>query len=157
MTDVATIERSIVIDAPAASIAPHITDLHRWQDWSPWEGQDPALERTYTGEPGTVGSTYAWKGNRRAGAGSMEVSRITPTEIGIDLAFTAPFKSTSKVAYRLTETGATTEVVWSMTTPQNLMAKVMGFFINMDKMLGRDFEKGLAQLKTVVESEHHTD
>jgi hypothetical protein len=96
MTDVATIERSIVIDAPAAAI-------------------------------------------------------------GIDLAFTAPFRSTSTVAYRLTETGATTEVVWSMTTPQNLMAKVMGIFVNMDKMLGRDFEKGLAQLKAVVESEHHTD
>lgn len=151
MADITPIERSIVIDAPAAEITPFIADLRRWVDWSPWEGQDPAMERTYTGTPGTVGSAYAWKGNRKAGAGTMSITRLAPTEIDVDLHFTAPFTSSSKVEYRLSETGDSTTLSWSMTRPQNLMARVMGVFVNMDKLLGADFEKGLARLKAVVE------
>jgi len=152
MTDTRTIERSIVIDAPAAEIAPYLSDLTRWVAWSPWEGQDPDMKRTYTGTPGTVGSTYAWSGNRKAGAGTMAVTRIAPTEIDLDLAFTAPFKSSSKVEYRLFETGAATKLVWTMESPQNLMAKIMRVVINMDKLIGADFDKGLAKLKAAVES-----
>jgi len=152
MTDTTTIERSIVIDAPAADITPYLSDLRRWVDWSPWEGQDPAMNRTYTGTQGTVGSGYAWKGNRKAGAGNMTITRIAPAEIDIDLNFTAPFTSSSKVEYRLSETGPATKLVWSMESPQNLMAKVMRIFVNMDKMIGGDFDKGLAKLKAAVES-----
>lgn len=149
-----TIERSIVITAPAGRITPLLSDLHRWVEWSPWEGQDPNLQRTYGGEPGAVGSTYAWKGNRKAGAGDMTVTRIAPDAVDVDLRFTAPFRSTSVAAFRLAEDdqgSAATRVVWTMTSPQNLMAKVMGTFIDMDKLIGGDFEKGLAKLKTAVE------
>lgn len=153
MTDSTTIERSIIIDAPASEITPFVADLHRWTVWSPWEGQDPDLKRVYTGTPGSVGSTYAWNGNRKAGAGTMAVSRVTPTEVDVDLAFTAPFKSTSSVEFRLVESAATTKVVWTMTSPQNFMARVMRIFINMDKLIGADFEKGLGRLKSAVEAE----
>lgn len=146
-----TIERETVITARPAEITPHLADLHRWVDWSPWEGRDPALQRTYGGAPGTVGSTYAWKGNRKAGAGSMAITRIEPHEVDVDLQFTAPFRSSSTVAFRLDEVAGGTRVVWSMTSPQNLMSRVMGVFVNMDKFLGGDFEKGLAKLKAVVE------
>ncbi|MCU1529465.1 MAG: hypothetical protein JWP75_3228 [Frondihabitans sp.] len=145
------IERSIVIDAPAAEVTPYLADLRRWVDWSPWEGQDPDLKRTYTGTDGSIGSTYAWKGNRKAGAGSMAVTGIAPTEIDIDLTFTAPFKSSSKVEFHLFETENSTKLVWTMQSPQNLMARVMRIVINMDKMIGGDFEKGLAKLKAAVE------
>lgn len=146
-----TIERETVITARAAEITPYLADLHRWVEWSPWEGRDPALQRTYTGEPGTVGSTYTWKGNRKAGAGSMVVTRIDATEVDVDLRFTAPFRSSSAVVFRLDELEGGTRVVWSMTSPQNLMSRVMGVFVNMDEFLGGDFEKGLAKLKAVVE------
>jgi hypothetical protein len=152
MTESTTIVRSITIDALPHEIAPHIADLHRWVDWSPWEGQDPELKRTYTGTPGSVGSTYEWNGNRKAGAGTMTITRALPTEVDVDLRFTAPFKSTSTVDFRLVETGSSTQVVWTMTSPQNLMARVMRIFINMEKLIGTDFEKGLTKLKTVVES-----
>ena len=152
-----TIERETVITARAADITPYLADLHRWVEWSPWEGQDPALQRTYTGQPGTVGSTYAWKGNRKAGAGSMAITRVDATEVDVDLQFTAPFKSSSAVAFRMSDVSdaghavAATRLVWSMTSPQNLMSRVMGVFVNMDKFLGGDFEKGLAKLKAAVE------
>ncbi|MCS5731543.1 SRPBCC family protein [Herbiconiux moechotypicola] len=119
---------------------------------SPWEGQDPNLKRAYTGTPGEVGSTYAWNGNRKAGAGTMVVTRVDPAEIGIDLAFTAPFKSTSTVTFRFVDEDAATRVVWSMQSPENVMAKIMRVFINMDKLIGADFDKGLTQLKAEVES-----
>jgi hypothetical protein len=110
------------------------------------------MKRAYTGTPGTVGSTYAWNGNRKAGAGTMTVTRVAPTEVDIDLNFTAPFASSSTVEFRLLETGSSTKFVWTMTRPLNLMARVMGVFINMDKMIGSDFEKGLAKLKATVEA-----
>ncbi|WP_144710642.1 SRPBCC family protein [Curtobacterium pusillum] len=154
-----TIERSIVVAAPAAAILPHLADLHRWTEWSPWEGQDPDLHREYGGEPGTVGSTYAWKGNRKAGAGDMRVTGIAPHRVDIDLRFTAPFRSSSTCVFRLDETGAGTgagtdagtRVVWMMTSPRTTMSRIVGTFINMDKLIGGDFDKGLAQLKAVVE------
>lgn len=146
-----TIERSILIAAPADAITPYLANLHRWVEWSPWEGQDPALHRTYGGEPGSVGSTYAWKGNRKAGAGDMTVTRITPAEVDLDLRFTAPFRSTSACTFRLTDDAGRTRVLWSMTSPQNLASRVMGVFINMDKLIGGDFDKGLAKLKAAVE------
>ena len=152
MTESTTIVRSITIAARSEQIQPYIADLHKWASWSPWEGQDPQLKRTYTGIPGSVGSTYEWNGNRKAGAGTMIVTRALPAEVDVDLRFTAPFKSTSSVDFRLHETGSTTQVIWTMTSPQNLMAKVMRIFINMEKLIGTDFEKGLAKLKAVVEN-----
>jgi hypothetical protein len=157
MATPSTIQRETVIAARPSEIVPYLADLHRWVEWSPWEGQDPNLQREYGGTPGTVGSTYAWKGNRKAGAGSMAITKVAPTEVDVDLQFTAPFKSSSAVVFRMTdsndadEAGTATRIVWSMTSPQNLMSRVMGVFVNMDKFLGGDFEKGLAKLKAAVE------
>ena len=155
MAATTTIERETVIAAPASAILPHLADLHRWVDWSPWEGQDPDLQRTYGGEPGTVGSTYAWKGNRKAGAGDMRVDRIAPHEVDIALRFTSPFKSTSRSAFRLDETPGVTRLVWTMTSPVTVMTRVVGVFMNMDKLIGGDFERGLANLKRTVEASAH--
>lgn len=151
MAETSTITRETVIAARPAEIAPYLADFHRWVQWSPWEGQDPALQRTYSGTPGAVGSSYAWKGNRKAGAGTMELTRTAPTEIDVDLRFTAPFRSTSAAAFRLHEVDGGTRVVWTMTSPTNLMSRVMGVFIDMDKLLGGDFDRGLAKLKAAVE------
>lgn len=154
MTDYTTIERSIVILAPADAILPHLNDFEKWPAWSPWEGQDDALKRTYTGTQGRTGAGYAWEGNRKAGAGTMVLTSTTPASAAVDLEFTRPFKSTSEVTFTLHETpGAApaTKVVWSMRSPKTTTSKIMGLVINMDKMLGGDFEKGLAALKSTVE------
>jgi hypothetical protein len=152
MPSTTRIERSIVIAAPIAEILPHLTDFHRWIAWSPWEGQDPELHRTYSGTPGSVGAAYAWKGNRKAGAGTMTLTRIEPARVDVDLRFTAPFRSTSTVVFDLTEADGRTEIVWRMESPRTLSSRIMGAVVNIDKLVGGDFEKGLAKLRDVVES-----
>lgn len=151
MPATSVIERETVIAAPPAAIVPLVADLHRWVEWSPWEGQDPDLHRTYTGTPGTVGATYAWKGNRRAGAGTMTVTRIESLVVEVDLRFTAPFRSSSTAEFRLHEGGGRTRVVWTMTSPQTAVSRIMRTVLKLDDLIGRDFEKGLSQLRTVAE------
>ncbi|MDH6236352.1 SRPBCC family protein [Cryobacterium sp. CG_9.6] len=152
MTEYTTIERSIVIRASADSIQPHVSDFNQWVAWSPWEGMDPDLTRTYSGVPGTVGATYKWDGNRKAGAGTMTATAIAPTSVDVDLAFTRPFKSTSAVHFDLTERNGQTTIVWTMLSPKTLTSRAFGLLMNMEKMIGSDLEKGLASLKKVVES-----
>ncbi|WP_022905990.1 MULTISPECIES: SRPBCC family protein [unclassified Curtobacterium] len=151
MAATTTIERDVVIAAPASTILPHLVDLHRWVDWSPWEGRDPELHREYGGTLGAVGSTYAWKGNRKAGSGDMVVRRVTADEVEIGLRFTAPFASSSTTAFRLDEVPGGTRVVWTMTSPVTVMSRIVNLVMNMERFIGGDFEKGLAQLKVVVE------
>ncbi|ARC56686.1 hypothetical protein AS850_06310 [Frondihabitans sp. 762G35] len=151
MTEFSTVERSTVIAAPAASILPHLTDFSKWTAWSPWEGQDPEMKRSYAGTPGATGSTYAWNGNRKAGAGTMAVTHVDPHALDVDLHFTRPFKSTSAIRFDLEEADGSTTVVWSMRSPKTVQSRVMGVFLNMDTLIGTDFEKGLAKFKTVVE------
>ena len=140
--------RTIVIDAPPAAIRPLITDFKEWVKWSPWEGLDPDLERTYTGEG--VGARYAWSGNNKAGQGSMTMTAIAPEQIDIDLVFEKPFKASNKIVFVLKPQGEQTEVEWSMTGERNLLFAVMGklFF---DNAIRKDFDKGLAALKAAVE------
>ncbi|RKR74396.1 SRPBCC family protein [Frondihabitans australicus] len=152
MTEFSTIERRTVIDAPASAILPHIDDFTKWVAWSPWEGSDDDLKRTYGGTQGSVGATYAWDGNRKAGAGTMEVTARSSTGVDIALAFTRPWKSQSTALFRLDEQGGATTVTWTMRSPKNFQSRVMGIFMNMDKLVGGDFEKGLAKLKGVVEA-----
>ena len=147
------ITRSIEIAAPVGRILPLITDLRAWQGWSPWEGLDPNLERTYGGPDHGVGQTYAWKGNSQAGSGRMEILEVSDRHVGIDLLFSAPMRAHNRIVFTLTPSpgGATTGVEWAMTGPQNLVMRLMSAFWKMEKMVGPDLEKGLARLKATAE------
>ncbi len=141
--------RSIVIDTPPSAITPLLTDFKAWTQWSPWEGLDPDLKRTYTGAG--EGAHYAWSGNSKAGQGSMTMTAITPEQVDVDLVFEKPFKASNKVVFELRPSGERTEVVWSMSGERGVVFALMGklFF---DKAIQKDFDKGLASLKAAAES-----
>jgi uncharacterized protein YndB with AHSA1/START domain len=146
------VERSGVMKAPPERVFALIQDFHKWTSWSPWEDLDPNLKRTYGGAESGKGATYAWEGNAKAGQGSMEILEATaPSRVRIKLDFIKPFPAQNEVDFAITGEGGGTRVVWSMTGPQNFMMKVMGIFMSMDSMVGKDFEKGLTQLKAAVE------
>lgn len=150
-----TIERSITIAAAAEAIFPLIVDFHEWKLWSPWEGLDPSLERTYGGPAGAVGGSYAWKGNRKAGQGSMIVTEVVaPQSVSMKLDFLKPFKASNRAVFTLEEApaGAGTVVNWTMSGENAGLAKIFAKVVPTDKLVGRDFEKGLASLKLVVEN-----
>lgn len=148
-----TIERSTFIDAPQQQIYDQIADFNRWVDWSPWEGLDPAMDRTYSGSASGVGAIYTWSGKRKAGQGRMQVlDADSPSRVLIDLVFQKPWKSHSVTEFTISSRGAGSEVTWSMTGPNTFMTKVMGLFKSMDSLVGPDFEKGLAKLKSHVET-----
>lgn len=146
------ISRSTSIDADPALVHRLVNDFHEWPQWSPWEGLDPEMERRHTGAAAGVGAHYAWSGNRRAGAGSMEITRSGPERIDIALAFDRPFKSTSDIAFQVVPTNGGTEVTWEMSGRQRGLAALFGRIVSMDRLVGKDFERGLAQLKSVAEA-----
>lgn len=152
MTEYSVIERAVTVAAPAEVIASYVVDFRRWVDWSPWEGLDPDLQRTYSGPAQGLGATYAWSGNRRAGAGRMEITGVAPDRIDVDLRFLKPFRSSSTVRFELTGAGDQTRVQWQLRSPRTVVSRVMGVVWNMDRAIGADLEKGLAQLKDRVES-----
>ncbi|WP_238443581.1 SRPBCC family protein [Salsipaludibacter albus] len=146
-SDTYTVSRSARIDAPRAVVHDLLVDFHAWTRWSPWEDVDPEMERTYAGSDRGVGARYAWRGNRRAGAGSMEITRVTDDLVGVDLLFTKPFKARNELEFRLDDAdGTTTDVTWTMTGRRTLMTRVMGLVRSMDDLVGPDFERGLVQL-----------
>ena len=146
------VERSAVIDAPPAQVLPHLADFHKWRAWSPWEELDPNLKRTFSGAESGKGAVYEWEGNKKAGSGRMEITDVTPNRVVIQLDFLTPFEAHNVTEIDLKErTPGVTEVVWAMHGPQPFMFKMMKVFMNMDEMVGKDFTKGLAQLKAVVE------
>ncbi|MCC6937197.1 MAG: SRPBCC family protein [Flavobacteriales bacterium] len=144
-------ERSIVINASPDRILPHITDFHKWNGWSPWDKKDPNMQREYTGAASGKGAKYAWNGNGKVGEGSMEVVEVSASAVRIDMHFIKPFKTDCDVWFRCVPEGTGTKVNWSMDSPDLFMGKVMGLFINMDKMIGKDFESGLIELKKQAE------
>jgi hypothetical protein len=146
------IARSTTIRAATTRVHALVNDFHEWPAWSPWEDVDPALQRTYSGPDSGVGAHYAWSGNRRAGSGSMEITSSTPDEIDLRLSFLKPWKATNDVTFTLVPAGDGTEVTWRMTGEQKGAAAVFGKVFNMDRLLGKDFEKGLARLKAAAES-----
>lgn len=153
MASTYTVQRETTIAAPPEQIYPHVASFQRWRAWSPWEGLDPDLERRYEGPEAGVGSVYAWSGNRKAGTGRMEIVEASePTEVVIALTFEKPFKSQTRTVVALTPVDGGTRATWTMTGPQTFMLKVMSVVMTMDKMIGPDFEKGLAQLKTTAET-----
>jgi len=146
-----TITRSVDVSAEPSTLHALVDDFHEWPKWSPWEDVDPALQRTYTGADRGVGAHYAWSGNRRAGQGSMEIVSSTPEQIGVQLVFEKPWKAENPVQFRFDPTDAGTRVTWTMNGDNTGMAAVFAKVFNMDKMLGKDFDKGLARLKAVAE------
>jgi hypothetical protein len=148
-----TVERSARMSAPPERIYEQIADFHNWPHWSPWEGLDPDMQRTYSGADSGTSAVYSWSGNRRAGQGRMEIrSASAPSVVDIDLAFEKPFKSRSDTVFTIASEGPdASHVTWTMTGKKTLITKVMGVFKSMDAVIGPNFEKGLAQLKAVVE------
>jgi len=151
--DTFEVRRAVVIQAPPQKVYPLIEDFHRWTVWSPWEKLDPDLQRTYSGPDAGEGATYAWSGNGKAGAGQMRITRSEAQRVTIDLDFEKPFKASNVAEFVLQPVGGSTEVTWRMTGKQGFMHKLMGTVMNMDAMVGRDFEAGLQALKTLSEGE----
>lgn len=144
--------RTTTIEADPARVHDLLDDFHAWVAWSPWEDLDPDLQRTYTGPDRGVGAHYAWQGNRKAGQGSMEITGSTPDQIDIDLRFLKPFDSASKVTFDLVLAGeCRTEVTWRMRGEQKGLWGLVGRVFSMDRLIGKDLEKGLARLKAVAE------
>ena len=156
MAKTMTVERSATINAPAQRVYALIEDLRQWEQWSPWEELDPNMQHTYTGAERGVGAVHEWKGNKKAGEGRMEIIQAeAPRHLDLDLEFIKPFKSKNTTSFDLVETGggaAATNVTWSMQSPMNWMMRIMDVFMNMDKRIGNDFEKGLAKLSTLAQS-----
>jgi len=147
------VERSATILAPAALIQSHIEDFHLWDAWSPWAKIDPAMKTEFSGAPSGLGAVYFWTGNDKVGEGRMTVTESVPaSKVGMKLEFLKPFKSTNAATFILTPEGEGTKVLWTMDGNNDFMGKAMSLFMNMDKMIGADFEKGLGTLKQVTET-----
>lgn len=147
------VARTTTIAAPASTVFAQINDFHKWGGWSPYEKIDPALQRTYSGAPAGVGAIYEWAGNKNVGEGKMTIVDSRPNElIQIKLEFLKPFAATNMAEFSLTPQDGKTAVTWAMTGHKNFMFKAVGLFMSMDKMVGGQFEQGLAQLKTLAET-----
>lgn len=149
------VERSTTIKAPPEKIFAHLQDFHRWAAWSPWEKLDAAMKKTYGGPEAGKGATYAWSSDK-AGAGSMEILEAAPAQaLKIKLDFTKPFEAHNLVDFTLKPQGTNGEggtlVTWAMYGPSNFMTKLIHIFMDMDKVVGKDFAAGLADLKAVSE------
>jgi uncharacterized protein YndB with AHSA1/START domain len=150
--DAFRVERAVTIKAPPAKIYPYLDDFNRWAVWSPWEKLDPSMKRTFSGAPSGKGAAYAWEGNSKVGAGRMEIIESRPaSKLLIKLDFLEPFEGHNTAEYTLEPAGDGTRVTWAMYGPAPYVSKLMGVFISMDKMIGKDFEAGLANLKAAAE------
>jgi hypothetical protein len=146
------IARSTTITAPPADVFAQLNDLHKFQDWSPWAKLDPEMKQTYEGAPTGAGAAYAWEGNKKVGQGRMSITESKENElVNMKLEFIKPFASVAATDFALKLEGNQTSLTWSMSGENNFMAKAFCMFMNMDKMVGGDFERGLAQLKEIVE------
>jgi uncharacterized protein YndB with AHSA1/START domain len=150
------VEREAVVKAPRERVFPLISNFHQWTDWSPWENRDPAMMRTYGGAESGEGAVYAWDGNKNVGSGRMEILEATsPSKIVIKLDFFKPFEGHNTAEFTMLPrngaAGPTTSVSWVMHGPAPFMHRVMQVFMDFDKMVGKDFEAGLASLKSLAE------
>jgi uncharacterized protein YndB with AHSA1/START domain len=145
------IERSVAIAAPPEKVYAQLADFRAWSRWSPWEKKDPALRRNFSGAPQGVGAAYAWESDK-VGHGRMEIAEArVATDVRIKIDFVKPFEAHNVVDFTLRPQGGKTVVRWAMHGPNTYLGKLMGIFMDMDRVIGRDFEDGLAALKTVAE------
>ena len=146
------ITRKATIAAPVSAIFAEVNDFHKWVAWSPFEKFDPAAKKTYEGPTSGVGAIYRWAGNSQAGEGSSTITESRPNElVRMKLEFLKPFKATNTAEFTFEPSGDQTVVTWSMSGNNNFMAKAFGLIMNCDKMVGSQFEEGLANLRTLVE------
>ena len=150
------ISRSATIDAPVSVVFEQVNDFHHWNAWSPWAKLDPAAKNTFEGPESGTGAVFTWSGNNEIGAGKMTLTESRPNElIAIKLQFIRPFEDQGDVEFTFQPESDHTVITWSMSGHQNFIGKAVCMFMNMDKMLGGDFERGLAQIKVIAEAEAH--
>jgi uncharacterized protein YndB with AHSA1/START domain len=150
--DTFTVRRSIHIKAPQEKVFGMIDDLVAWKSWSPWQSKDPAMRQTFSPNSVGVGASQEWEGNSKVGAGRMAITDSVPHDrITLRLDFLKPFKATNMAGFVLRQDADGTEVIWTMNGPAPLITKIMDTLMSMDKMIGRDFEQGLANLKALSE------
>jgi uncharacterized protein YndB with AHSA1/START domain len=150
--DTFSVRRVITVKAPPEKIFPLINDFHQWGSWSPYENKDPAMKRSFSGSASGKGAVYGWEGNRNVGSGRMEIlDTSAPSKIVIKLDFFSPFEGHNTAEFTMLPQGDATNVTWLMYGPAPFMHKVMQVFMNIDNMIGKDFEVGLANLKKLTE------
>jgi hypothetical protein len=146
------VQRSATMKAPPEKVFAQINDFHNWGAWSPWEKLDLAMKKTHSGAANGKGAIYEWEGNKQVGKGRMEITESSsPSKVAIKLDFFKPFESHNTADFLIEGQGDSTNVVWGMNGQKPFMFKVMGLFMSMDKMIGKDFEAGLASIKGIVE------
>ena len=151
--DTFSVQRGATMKAPPEKIFSLINDFHQWGKWSPWENRDPAMTRSFSGAESGQGAVYAWEGNKNVGSGRMEILEAdSPSLVKIQLDFLKPFEAHNIAEFTMLPQGDATNLTWAMHGPLVFTAKVMHVFINMDKMIGKDFEAGLANLKRLTEN-----
>jgi hypothetical protein len=147
------VERSITMAAPPDAAFAQVNDFHAWKAWSPWEKLDPNMRRTHGGAPSGAGATYAWAGNDEVGEGRMTIETSTaPQNVVIKLEFLKPFEATNTTTFSFAKTAEGNKTTWAMDGNNTFIGKSMHLVMNMDKMIGPDFERGLASLKQVAEA-----
>lgn len=147
------VARTATMAAPASTVFAAVNDFRKWGDWSPYEKLDPAMRKTYEGAEAGTGAAYTWAGNRNAGEGRATITESRPGElIRIRLDFVKPFAGTSIAEFAFASEGERTAVTWSLVGENNFICRALGLFMSMDKMIGRQFEAGLSDLKKTVES-----
>jgi hypothetical protein len=147
------VARSTTVSAPPTVVFAQVNDFHKWEAWNPWGKIDPAMKQNYEGAPAGVGAIYTWVGNKEVGEGRMTITESRPSDlVRVQLEFFKPFAATSIAEFTFKPEGNQTVVTWSMFGQNNFMAKAIHLFMNMDKMIGGQFEKGLASMKSIVES-----
>ena len=147
------VSRSTVISAPSEVVFEQVNDLHKWEAWSPWAKMDPTAKNSYEGPAAGTGAVMRWDGNQNVGAGSMTITESRPSEmVAFRLEFLKPFKGTSAAEFTFKPQGNQTAVTWTMTGENNFIAKAIGLFMNCDKMVGGQFDQGLAQLNSIAET-----
>ncbi len=146
------ITRSATLDASREAVFAQVNDFHLWEAWSPWAKLDATMKQTYEGAACGTGAKYSWAGNSKVGEGRMTITESRPGElVRINLEFLKPFPSTCLTEFSFKPAGRQTSVTWTMSGRHSFVPKAFGLFVNMDKMIGGQFEQGLAQLKSVVE------
>lgn len=147
------VSRSTTISAPPSVVFGQVNDFHEWEAWNPWGKLDPDMTTTYEGPEQGPGATYSWTGDTNVGEGRMTIEESQPNErIRITLEFLKPMKAINTAEFTFQPEGNRTNVTWSMHGENNFMGKAVGLFMDMDKMIGDNFEKGLADLKAIAES-----
>jgi hypothetical protein len=149
--DTFRVERAMTIDAPPEKLVGILSDLRRGAEWSPYEKRDLAMKKTFSGPASGPGSKLEWDGNSDVGAGSLTVAEVTPAKVTLDLAMTRPMNANNVVEYTLAPQGNATSMTWAMHGPMPLISKVICVFMDFDKMIGADMERGLKDLKALAE------